>query len=123
MDKKTRRNVKEQKRRGKGWRSNLIPAGLVCICVCLAAILMGPGMILNASTGFEPLTEKFDLLNALGASITSGVGTVICLWVIFQWGMSFQSSDGGFMQAQALAKMGGALLMVMAPQIVIIFKG
>lgn len=88
-------------------------ACLLCLAVVCAVIPAGPVI---ASTGTGVITAKFDLFKEMVAAVVSSIGVVVTLWGIFEFGQAMQSQEGG-MQSQAMKRIGGGLLMVVAPQI------
>ena len=80
-------------------------------------LLTVPALAVNATDGLEDIGAKFDVLKSLAVSIISGIGMIICLWGIAEWGLSLQSPDGGMTQAQSLKRIGGGLVMIFASQI------
>ena len=72
-----------------------------------------------AATDTSAVTTQFDKLQTLVASIVSGIGTIIALWAISEFGLALQGNEGG-MQAHSFKRIGGALIMVLAPQILTI---
>ena len=50
------------------------------------------------------------------AAFVSSVGSIITLWMIFEMGVAVQSQEGT-MQANGIKKVGGGLIMVLAPQL------
>ena len=51
------------------------------------------------------------------AAFVSSVGAIIVLWMLFEMGMAVQSQEGT-MQANGIKKVGGGLVMVLAPQLI-----
>lgn len=70
----------------------------------------------SSSKAASSITAPFDTLKDLVATILSSIGTIVTLWGIGEWGISFQGSEGT-MQAQAFKRIGGGLVMAMASQI------
>lgn len=62
------------------------------------------------------VTAKFDTLQDIVSSIISSIGTIVVLWGIFEFGNSMQTQEGGA-QSQAMKRIGGGLVMVIAPQL------
>ncbi len=74
-------------------------------------------------------TAGLDLVNALinnfyqmVATAISGLGLVVCLVCIMELGMSWMGHGSGGNQFDALKRMGGGLLWVAAPQLVMLFR-
>lgn len=79
------------------------------------AVLAGQGLTANAANT-SIVTEKFDVLKDIVTAVISCIGVIYTLWGISEWGMGFQSQDG-MTQAQSLKRIGGGLIMILAPQI------
>lgn len=98
------------------WRSRV--ARLAFFCVFTSALIFQPALFTNATTiDTTPITSSFDNLKAIVTAIISSIGTIITLWGISEWGIAFQGQDGT-MQASAFKRIGGGMVMVLAPQIV-----
>ena len=62
------------------------------------------------------VTAKFEFLVDLVFGIISSLGLLYTGWGISEWGIAFQSSEGT-MQGQALKRIGGGIVMALAPQL------
>ncbi len=78
--------------------------------ICVSQVAFASEII---NTGFTTLT---DLIKAF----VSSIGSIIVLWGIFEWGNSLQSSDG-MQQSMAFKRIGGGLVMTLAPQLLGLF--
>lgn len=71
----------------------------------------------------DPVTGAQLVSNSVGkvydilAAFVSSVGSIIVLWMLFEMGMAVQSQEGT-MQANGIKKVGGGLIMVLAPQLI-----
>lgn len=74
------------------------------------------------STGAEAVTSSLNDFYSIVAAFVSATGAIILLWGVFEWGTSMQASDGS-MQANAFKRIGGGLVMILAPQIIAGFIG
>jgi hypothetical protein len=72
---------------------------------------------LFAASGAEIVTDSFGSIFEIIKAAVSSLGACILLWDFFEMGTSMQSQEGT-MQAMGFKKIGGALLMTLAPQIV-----
>lgn len=84
-------------------------------------VLVQPQIIVLAdpaetSEAVNIVTAKFQTLIDLVAGIISSLGMLYTMWGISEWGIAFQSSEGT-MQSQALKKIGGGIVMALAPQL------
>ena len=59
------------------------------------------------------INEIYDIM----AAFVSSIGAIIVLWMLFEMGMAVQSQEGT-MQANGIKKVGGGLVMVLAPQLI-----
>lgn len=66
------------------------------------------------------ITSGFTNLLDIVKSLVSSIGTIVLLWGFFEWGTSMQSQDG-VMQSSAFKRIGGGLVMVLAPQLISVF--
>lgn len=87
--------------------------------VSLTLMQLSP-MIVNASSGAQVIESSFGDFYDIVAAFVSSVGAIILLWGVFEWGTSMQSNDGS-MQAGAFKRIGGGLVMILAPQIIVGF--
>ena len=70
----------------------------------------------EAAAAGDVVTAKFQSLIDLLAGIISSLGMLFTMWGISEWGIAFQSSEGT-MQAQALKRIAGGIVMALAPQL------
>ena len=113
--KKKTEDMKETMNQEK-WRNRV--ARLAFLFVFTSALIFQPALFTNATTiDTTPIKSSFDNLKAIVTAIISSIGTIITLWGISEWGIAFQGQDGT-MQASAFKRIGGGMVMVLAPQIV-----
>lgn len=72
--------------------------------------------------GAQAVTNSFNSLKEIVVALVSSIGTIVLLWGFFEWGTSMQSTDG-VMQSSAFKRIGGGLIMVLAPQLISAFVG
>ena len=70
--------------------------------------------------GASAVTSSFNTLKDIVVALVTSVGTIVLLWGFFEWGTSLQSQEG-VMQANAFKRIGGGLVMVLAPQLISAF--
>ena len=87
----------------------------------MAFFIMALPIIANA-TGAQAVTSSFNSLKEIVVALVSSIGTIVLLWGFFEWGTSMQSTDG-VMQSSAFKRIGGGLIMVLAPQLITAFVG
>lgn len=76
-------------------------------------------MTVLASDGAQAITAKFDIAKELMAAVVTSIGVMVILWGIFQLGSSMQSQEGS-LRTQALERIGGGLIMTLAPQLLVV---
>lgn len=76
--------------------------------------------VFAADTGAALVTSSFSTLISIVTALVSSIGSIVLLWGFFEWGTAMQSQEG-VMQANAFKRIGGGLVMVIAPQLVAAF--
>ena len=71
----------------------------------------------RATDGAAIVTGAFNNLIAIVTAMVSSIGAIILLWAFFEVGVSMQSQEGT-MQAMGFKRVGGGLVMTLAPQLV-----
>ena len=71
----------------------------------------------GATDGATIVTGAFNNLIAIVTAMVSSIGAIILLWAFFEVGVSMQSQEGT-MQAMGFKRVGGGLVMTLAPQLV-----
>lgn len=67
----------------------------------------------------DEIQTAFNNLQSIVASFVSSIGMIICLWGIFEFGNSMQGGGDGAMTSMALKRIGGGLVMIIAPQLLV----
>ena len=88
-------------------------AALLCLAFAMPVMAAESSGAAVIETGFATL---LDIVKAL----ISAIGTIVLLWGLFEWGTSLQSPDG-VQQSTAFKRIGGGLVMVLAPQLISLF--
>ena len=72
----------------------------------------------------KTLIEKinFGILTDIMVALVSSIGEIVLLWGFLELGTSMQSQEGS-MQAGAFKRVGGGIMMVLAPQLLAAFVG
>ena len=88
----------------------------------LTAFAAGEGAGASGAAGAAggTIASGFTNLLEIVKSLVSSIGTIVLLWGFFEWGTSMQSQDG-VMQSSAFKRIGGGLVMVLAPQLISVF--
>ena len=71
----------------------------------------------DASEGAQLVSDSIGKVYDMMAAFVSSLGSIIVLWMLFDMGMAVQSQEGT-MQANGIKKVGGGLVMVLAPQLI-----
>lgn len=72
----------------------------------------------SARTEFTTAMNNF---NQMLADVISSIGSCMALWSISEWGMSYR--DNGMSNGIAIKGVFGSMVMVFAPQLVVLFLG
>lgn len=107
---KQREKVKKEIKKKVNWRE----AGKILAFVAFHALLMTQPVL--ATSGANVITSGMQNLTDLVKAFVSAVGVIITLWGVFEWGNAMQANDG-MMQSAAFKRIGGGLVMVLAPQL------
>lgn len=98
-----------------------------CGLALFTLFIMSPELVAFADTNppassgaSSTITSGFNNLLDIVKSLVSSIGTIVLLWGFFEWGTSMQSQDG-VMQSSAFKRIGGGLVMVLAPQLITVF--
>lgn len=86
---------------------------LLCLCLLLAA---STAMPVWAAEGSDVVGNGLTPLLDIAKSFVSSVGVLVVLWGVFEWGNAMQSQDG-MMQSMAFKRIGGGIVMTLAPQL------
>lgn len=88
---------------------------------CGALFILCAATPVFATTSAESIINSgFDNLKSIVSAIVTAVGAIILLWGLFEWGVSFQSTDG-VQQSNSFKRIGGGIVMVLAPQLLNLF--
>ena len=71
----------------------------------------------DSVTGAQLVSKSVGKVYDILAAFVSSVGSIIVLWMLFEMGMAVQSQEGT-MQANGIKRVGGGLIMVLAPQLI-----
>ena len=87
---------------------------IMCMAVMLLICMTCYTIPVFASSAI--ITSKFNTLKDIVAGVVTAIGAIVVLWGIFEFGNAMQTQDGGA-QSQALKRIGGGLVMVIASQL------
>ena len=85
--------------------------------LALSVMLLSTPIGVLASEGATVVTNNFKSFYDIVAALASAVGSILLLWNVVEWGITLNSQEG-MMQARAFKGIGGALVMILAPQII-----
>ena len=76
--------------------------------------------VFAAPDGASVIQSGFSTLLDIVKALVSAIGTIVLLWGLFEWGTSLQSPNGAE-QSSAFKRIGGGLVMILAPQLISLF--
>lgn len=89
---------------------NIFRLSVYVLCICAMQ------MNANAADGNVFVKNAFSNITDIIKSFVTCIGIILCLWGVFEWGNSMQGNDG-VMQSGAFKRIGGGLVMCLAPQL------
>lgn len=89
---------------------------LVLMALVLAAVNEPALMVYAEEAEGDVVGGAFTSLTSIVTSFVSGLGTLVSLWGLSEWGMAFQGNDG-MMQTHSFKRIAGGLVMCISPQI------
>lgn len=110
MVKKIQKKICENKEKILFYAGTIILGGM---------LLLWPENVFAAnatSAGEQAIKNSFGNFYSLVVALVSSVGSIFLLWGFFEFGTSLQSPNGTE-QSQAFKRIGGGLLMVIAPSL------
>jgi len=84
--------------------------------------LMAGTQVLAASIGSTPISGPLNTLLTIVTDLVTGIGSIITIYGIFEFGNAQQSQDGAA-KSFAIQRISGGLIMVIAPQLLQLFVG
>lgn len=90
----------------------------VFTAILMAACFAVP--VFAAGDGATVIENGFATLLDIVKALVSAIGTIVLLWGLFEWGTSLQSPNGAE-QSSAFKRIGGGLVMILAPQLIGLF--
>lgn len=101
-------------------KENIMKIMFFLMC-CL--MIVQPDYFYAGVAGLDKVNQLMDNFYQLIATIFSGIGMVVALWAIGEIGGSWiGAGGGGAAQLDAFKRMGGAIVFICAPQLVMLFK-
>lgn len=97
---------------------------IVCVVMytlLCSLVLMQPDIFFAGQGGLNYVTRLFNNFYQIVTTIISGLGMIVALWCIAEIGGSWMGHGNGGAQLEAFKRMGGAILWITAPQLVMLF--
>ena len=88
--------------------------------ITAALMLLMMAVPVFAASGADVIQNGFATLLDIVKALVSAIGTIVLLWGLFEWGTSLQSPNGAE-QSSAFKRIGGGLVMILAPQLISLF--
>lgn len=86
-------------------------------------VILQPDFFYASDAGLDAVNDMMNNFYQLVATAFSGLGMVVALWAIGEIGGSWiGAGSGGAAQLDAFKRMGGAIIFICAPQIVMLFR-
>lgn len=79
-------------------------------------------MVMAAESGTTAISAPLGTLLTIVTDLVTGIGSIITLYGIFEFGNAQQSQDGAG-KSFAIQRISGGLIMVVAPQLLQLFVG
>ena len=109
------RKYKKDRQHG-GMRGKAVPA----VVAVAAMVTLFAVPVFASSAGATVIENGFATLLDIVKALVSAIGTIVLLWGLFEWGTSLQSPNGAE-QSSAFKRIGGGLVMILAPQLIGLF--
>ena len=96
----------------------------ICMMLCfLFVCLVGlqPDFFYASQQALADVQAKFDMLYQIIATFITGVGMIVALICVAEIGGSWMGHGNGGAQFEAFKRMGGAVLWMAAPQLIVLF--
>lgn len=97
------------------WRISSVARKSYCLAMLVFTVYLN-ALPVFASDATGALTGKFDIFSDLVSVVVQAIGSVILIWGAFEFGNSMQQQEGGA-TTRALQRVGGGLVMIVAPTI------
>ena len=110
------KNTKGKKRLGSPLIKKIVLAVSIVMMIQLLFVLP----VFAAPDGASVIQSGFSTLLDIVKALVSAIGTIVLLWGLFEWGTSLQSPNGAE-QSSAFKRIGGGLVMILAPQLISLF--
>ena len=95
-------------------------AALLLVAICML-VLINPVTALANQEALNAVKSEINLFVELLAAVISGVGAAVTMWAFSKMGMAMQHGAQGGMEAQSFNAIIGGIIIILAPQLVVIF--
>ena len=109
------KKTKKDKYRARTFGKAVPAAVAAAVMITLFAV-----PVFAAGEGATVIQNGFATLLDIVKALVSAIGTIVLLWGLFEWGTSLQSPNGAE-QSSAFKRIGGGLVMILAPQLISLF--
>ena len=117
---KDEKNRQSNSKKIKGLRSPLLKKILMAVSIAMMIQLLFVLPVFADPDGASVIQSGFSTLLDIVKALVSAIGTIVLLWGLFEWGTSLQSPNGAE-QSSAFKRIGGGLVMILAPQLISLF--
>lgn len=93
---------------------------VLTVLVAVYAVLATQAIVL--ASGNTAISGPLNNLRTIVTDLVTGIGAIVTLYGIFEFGNAQQSQDGA-MKSFAIQRIAGGLIMVVAPQLLQLFVG
>lgn len=84
-------------------------------------VVIQPDFFYASQEALNSVQGKFDALYEIIATFISGIGMIVALMCVAEIGGSWMGHGNGGAQFEAFKRMGGAVLWMAAPQLIVLF--
>lgn len=95
------------------------------MCIGMWALFLSVWVLLPvnvyANDALDELKTQMGTLKELLAAAVSTIGSCVLMWSISKMGLAMQSGGNSGMEAQSFGAIAGGIVMVAAPQLVLLF--
>lgn len=114
------RSMLKRNRKKKEQKRPMIKKIVTAVSIVSVVQLLFIVPVFASSGGASVIQSGFSTLLDIVKALVSAIGTIVLLWGLFEWGTSLQSPNGAE-QSSAFKRIGGGLVMILAPQLISLF--
>lgn len=90
-------------------------------CLMFGLVVIQPDFFYASQEALNVVQGKFDMFFEIVSTFISGVGMIVALMCVAEIGGSWMGHGNGGAQFEAFKRMGGAILWMAAPQLIVLF--